>query len=83
MIQYLTLDNLTVWFMFSILITILWGLCMGDPVSSNTENIILSVICAILALPMTLIFGLIILGIYLIVKKHKPIKKTRKRKRRR
>jgi hypothetical protein len=81
MIQYLTLDNLLLWFMISILITIVWSLCMGDPDASDTENLILTVVCGILALPITLIFGLVFLGMYLTLKTHKPIRKTRNRKR--
>jgi hypothetical protein len=80
MIEYFTLDNLLLWFMISILITIIWSLCMGDPDSSYTGNLILTWICAILALPITLIFGLIILGIYIGIKIDNPIKKKRRRK---
>ncbi len=82
MIQYITLDNLLIWFMFSIFIFIIWGLCMGDPDTSPTANIIISVICAILALPITLIIGLIVLGIYLGIKPYNHIRKPRKKKRR-
>jgi len=67
--------------MVSILITIVWSLCMSDPDTSDTGNIILTIVCAILALPITLIFGLIFLGIYLSLKPYNHIRKTRKRKR--
>lgn len=92
MIQYITLDNLVLWFMVSIFIFIIWGLCMGDPDTSPTANIIISVICAILALatadavaqrslPITLIIGLIVLGIYLGINPYNYIRKQRKKKR--
>lgn len=54
---------------------------MGDPDTSPTANIIISVICAILALPITLIIGLIVLGIYLGINPYNYIRKQRKKKR--
>ena len=63
-------DNFTIWCMISILVLIVWGICINDPGSDDTENIILTVICAIIALPVTIVFGIIILVMGIFVKRN-------------
>lgn len=59
--QYFTFDNLTIWIVFSVLVFLLWCLMMGDPAVSHTSNIIITIVCAILALPVTIVILLILL----------------------
>lgn len=69
--QYLTLDYLLLWFIFSLFVTLIWSLIMGDPGVSDTENLIITVICGILALPVTIIFTIILFTIKLIMENKK------------
>ena len=55
MMELLTLGNLLLWIVVSILILFVWAACIDDPGVSHTSNIILTTICAILALPVTLV----------------------------
>ena len=50
---------------------------MTDPDTSDTGDIILSVICAILALPLTILIGIVVLGIYLSLKLHEHEKRNK------
>jgi len=63
--QYLTIDYLLVWTMFSMVVWFLWALMMDDPGGSKVQDVIITVICAILGLPITIIIGFWILVITL------------------
>lgn len=56
------------WYVASILLYIIGGLCANDPGSTDLENKIFFSIIAILALPVT-ITGLILLGILILFMK--------------
>jgi len=49
----------TVWMMFSFFMFIMWALMMGDPGASETSDIIISIVCGILALPLSIILAFI------------------------
>jgi hypothetical protein len=53
--ELVTIGNLLLWTLLSIIILFVWSACVGDPGSTDTKNIILTTVCAILALPVTLI----------------------------
>lgn len=61
------LDNILLWFVFSILVFVLWTLMMGDPGTSDTGNTILTIICAILALPLTIVIVILVFILELIL----------------
>jgi hypothetical protein len=70
--QYLVLIDqyLVLWTFVSVLIFFLWALIMGDPETTSLSDNILTVICCILGLPVT-IFILIIMAVLEVVIKIK------------
>jgi hypothetical protein len=65
--EYLTINSLLLWTVFSFFITIIWSMAIGAPGSNDKANLILTIICGIIALPMTLLLFVIIFGIKLII----------------
>lgn len=65
--EYLTLNYLLLWFVISFFVIFIWSVTIGEPGLSDTQNLILTIICAIIALPMTLILFILIFGIKLII----------------
>jgi hypothetical protein len=65
--EYLTLNYLLLWFVISFFVTFIWSIAIGEPGLSDTQNLILTIICGIIALPMTLILFILIFGIKLII----------------
>jgi hypothetical protein len=59
------MDNILLWIVISIFVLIVWSVMMGDPGSSDLSNIILTVFCALIALPVTILVIIIFGGIYL------------------
>lgn len=57
---------ISLWLLFSVFIVFLWGLMIEGPDTSDLQVIILSIICGILALPLTLIIVIVLLCIYLV-----------------
>ena len=55
MMELLTVGNLLLWTFASIIILFVWAACVGDPGSTDIKNIVITSLCAILALPVTLI----------------------------
>tara|TARA_R110000803_G_scaffold144175_1_gene210076 strand:- start:259 stop:480 length:222 start_codon:yes stop_codon:yes gene_type:complete len=65
--QYLTLDYLLMWTMMSMVVWFLWAMMMDDPGGSKIQDVIITVICAILGLPITIIIGVWIVGMILYI----------------
>jgi NADH:ubiquinone oxidoreductase subunit 6 (subunit J) len=61
------MDNILLWIVISIFVLIVWSVMMGDPDSSDLSNIILTVICALIALPITILILIIIGSIQLLL----------------
>jgi hypothetical protein len=61
-------DNFGLWCMISILVFILWGIMMGDPGSSDIGNLIITIICGIIALPISVFIAIIILFLHFSLK---------------
>ena len=59
---------LLLWTLLSSFILLLWSIMVGDPGSSNLSNTIISIICAILALPVTILILFIGLCFYITCK---------------
>jgi hypothetical protein len=59
------MDNFLAWIIVSTLVLIIWSIMMADPGSSDLSNIILTVFCAFIALPVTILVIIIFGGIYL------------------
>lgn len=70
-------ETITVWTIASIFIFFLWGLMMGDPGGSETQDAIITIVCAILALPVTIVILLIIGVIELILMIRRIRKKSK------
>ncbi len=64
-------NNLGVWTFLSLLIFFLWGAMMGDPGASERGDVILTIICGIIALPVTTIIFLILLIVHIINRSRK------------
>lgn len=47
-------NHMTEWFLISILVMFIWGLCLGDPDSNEKVDFVITVIISILCLPVTL-----------------------------
>lgn len=71
-------ENLVLWTVCSFLILFLWGMMINDPDSSEVSNIILTVICGILALPLVFIGGVIMLVIFVVIEIQKSKNKIGK-----
>lgn len=68
-------EIILLWAVFSVLVLLLWSLMMGDPRGSKTSDIIITVICFILGLPLFLPITLgVLLGDFIA---HRLIKKTK------
>jgi hypothetical protein len=65
--EYLTLNYLLLWFVISFFVTFIWSVVIGEPGLSDKQNLILTIICGVIALPMTLILFILIFGIKLII----------------
>lgn len=65
--EYLTLNYLLLWFVISFFVTVIWSIAIGEPGLSDKQNLILTVVCGIIALPMTLLLFILIFGIKLII----------------
>lgn len=61
-------DLLILWGTVSFLIMFLWALMINDPGSSDLQNNIITIVCAILALPLTLVLAVIFFLLYLMFK---------------
>lgn len=54
-------NHMTEWFLISLLVMFLWGLCLGDPGSNEKVDLVITIILSIPCLPVTLpilLFGL-------------------------
>ncbi|AGO48897.1 hypothetical protein N356_gp007 [Cellulophaga phage phi14:2] len=61
-------ENLLLWFLASIVIFILWALMIRDVSDSKNEDLVITVICAVLGLPITLLILLVALIIFIWIK---------------
>jgi hypothetical protein len=61
-----TIDILLLWTIFSIIISFIWSITVNEPGSTEISDIIWTVICGLLALPLT-----VILIIVFFIVKHK------------
>jgi len=64
----------SLWFPFSVIVIILWAFMMEDPGSNGIVDIIITIICGLLAAPLTLIIIFIFCTILLINKTNETIK---------
>ncbi len=63
-------EILTLWTVFSFIVVFLWCLMMGDAGTSNTSDIIVTVICFILGFPVFFIGTILILTTTLIFERN-------------
>jgi hypothetical protein len=69
-------DLLILWFVFSVLIVVIWGMSINEPCSTKTGDTIWTIICGILALPITFLILLVMVVINIIVMRSKVFQKV-------
>jgi hypothetical protein len=66
MTELLTIDNLLVWIMISILIFFIWAHVLDYVCIVNKKVALFTILCAILALPITILILVVSLFVYII-----------------
>lgn len=62
---------LLLWFFISLIILVVWAIMMGDPDASDWSNKVITIICAILGLPVTIVILLVIFVLWYVTRKRK------------